>query len=460
MAESNRRKKEMRKHRITVLLVTLAILALAGMIVYFTSSDNIKKFFSEKEEETTEEETEDPDEVEAARVAEVIAQAEIIAAGYDFDAAIEYLKSDEAYRQTLSMLVEVENLEARKETMVEWSDVRTIPHIYVRPLIADEEKAFSSENASTYASDYITVDEFKALLNELYENDYVLVSIHDVAAMQEYVVKKETEETTEETGTVIKMTTGSIYLPEGKKPIVLSVENACYTETMSEEGFASRLVLLDDGTVTCEMVDGDDVSYGAYDVVPVLEEFITEHPDFSYQSARAVLGITGIYGVLGYHTSYLYMDEDTYVDNTTAARLLVEQLKELGYEIGCNGYNYAGVSESVMDDETFVSEMNSWLNETASVVGKTDIFIFPYGDDVGDWHYYSGGRYETLKKLGYDYFINMNSSETSWNQILDDYMRQGRREISGKTLTEAVQGSGAFEDLFDASAVLITDRNY
>ncbi len=451
MAESNRRRIEMRRHRITVLLVVLAILALAGMIVYFTSSDEIKEFFLEKEEETTEEETDDPDEVEAARVAEVIAQAEIIAAGYDFDAAIEYIKSDEAYRSTLSMLVEVENLEARKETMVEWSDVRTISHIFVRPLIADTETAFSSENASTYASNYITVDEFKALLNELYENDYVLVSLHDMASMVEY----ESDGVTSE-----KMKTGSIYLPEGKTPIVLSVENACYTETMSEEGFASRLVLSDNGALTCELVNGDETTYGAYDVVPVLEEFIEEHPDFSYQGARAVLGISGINGVLGYHTSYLYMDEDTYVDDTTAARKVVEALKELGYEIACNGYNYAGVSETSMDDETFESEMNSWLNETASVVGKTDIFMFPYGDDVGDWHYYSGGRYETLKKLGYDYFINMNDSETSWNQILDDYMRQGRREVSGSTLTEAVNGSGAFDDLFDANNVLKCARTF
>ncbi len=447
MTESNRRKKEMRKHRITVLLVTLAVLALAGMVVYFTSSDDIKNFIQGNDEETVPVSTEDPDEAEAERVAAVIEQAEIIAAGYDFDAAIEYLKSDEAYRDTLSMLVEVENLEARKETLVEWSDVRTIPHIFVRPLIADTELAFSSENASTYASDYITVDEFKALLNELYENDYVLVSLHDIASMVEY----ETE-----SGTSEKMKTGSIYLTEGKKPIVLSVENACYTETMSEEGFADRLVLLND-ELTCELVRGNVTTYGAYDVVPILEEFIEEHPDFSYQGARAVLGITGINGVLGYHTSYLYMDESSYVDDTTAARKVVERLKELGYEIACNGYNYAGVSETSMDDETFEEEMNSWLNETASVVGKTDIFMFPYGDDVGDWHYYSGGRYETLKKLGYDYFINMNSSETSWNQILDNYMRQGRHEVSGRSLTEAVMGSGTFDDLFDAGNVLDAD---
>ncbi len=450
MSESSRRKKEMRKHRITVLLVTLAVIALAGMVVYFTSSDDIKEFFARNEEEEATLPTEDPDEAEAARVAEVIAEAEIIAAGYDFDAAIEYIKSDEAYRDTLSMLVEVENLEARKESMHEWSDVRTIPHIFVRPLIADTELAFSSENASTYASNYITVDEFKALLNELYENDYVLVSLHDMASMVEY----ETDGVTSE-----KMKTGSIYLPEGKKPIVLSVENACYTETMSEEGFASRLVLLND-ELTCELVKGNVTTYGSYDVVPVLEEFIEEHPDFSYQGARAVLGITGLYGVLGYHTSYLYMDESSYVDDTTAARKVVERLKELGYEIACNGYSYSGVSETSMDEETFEEEMNSWINETASVVGKTDIFIFPYGDDVGDWHYYSGGRYETLKKLGYDYFLNMNSSETSWNQILDNYMRQGRHEISGKTLTEAVQGTGSFDEIFDAANVLITDRAF
>jgi hypothetical protein len=259
-------------------------------------------------------------------------------------------------------------------------------------------------------------------------------------------------------GITKKIQWGSIYLPEGKKPFVLSEENVCYTEDMAADGFASRLVLLEDGTLTNALQDGDTTTWGAYDVVPILEEFIAEHPDFSYRGARALLGISGIDGVFGYRTSYLYMDEDSYVDDTTAARKVAARLTELGYEFGCNGYHYTGVSANSMDDDTFAAEMNSWLNETASIVGKTDIFMFPNGEDVGDWHYYSGGRYETLKKLGYDYFVNMNASETCWNQIQSTYVRQGRRCISGAGLYQDVQGGTNYTDLFDARNVLDSTR--
>jgi hypothetical protein len=353
------------------------------------------------------------------------------------------------------MLEEVEALEAQKAAMVRWEDVRQIPHIFVRPLIADSERAFASENADTYSEKYITVDEFKSLLNELYQNDYVLVSLHDVASMQEVQLKNEDGTSA---GTEIRIKWGTIDLPEGKKPFVLSEENVCYTESMAEDGFASKLVLLDDGTLVNALEDGDTTTWGAYDVVPILEEFIAEHPDFSYRGARALLGISGIDGVLGYRTSYVYMDEDSYVDETTQARKVAEKLTELGYEFGCNGYHYTGVSANSMDDDTFAAEMNSWINETASIVGKTDIFIFPNGEDVGDWHYYSGGRYEILKKLGYDYFVNMNASEACWNQIQNTYVRQGRRCISGAGLYQDVQGGANYTDLFDAAKVLDPER--
>lgn len=50
---------------------------------------------------------------------------------------------------------------------------------------------------------------------------------------------------------------------------------------------------LDDGTVTT----------GDYDLVPILEKFCEQHPDFSYKGARAVLAFTGYEGILGYRTS-------------------------------------------------------------------------------------------------------------------------------------------------------------
>src|SRR5699024_7665988 len=127
-----------------------------------------------------------------------------------------------------------------------------------------------------------TKDEFEKILNEMYNRGYVLVRLHDIA-----------HEETDENGNT-RMVKGKILLPEGKKAFVMSQDDVCYYPYMDGDGFARRIVIGEDGKPTCEMVldDGTAVT-GEYDLVPILERFIEEHPDFSYKGARAVLAFTG-----------------------------------------------------------------------------------------------------------------------------------------------------------------------
>ena len=76
-----------------------------------------------------------------------------------------------------------------------------------------------------------------------------------------------------------------------------------YDLGLSGQGLASRLVLDGNGALTCERQasDGSTVT-GAFDVVPCVEAFIQEHPDFSSNGARGILGLTGYNGILGYRT--------------------------------------------------------------------------------------------------------------------------------------------------------------
>lgn len=56
---------------------------------------------------------------------------------------------------------------------------------------------------------------------------------------------------------------------------------------MTGTGFATKLCLDENGKVVNEYVERDgSVSYGSYDVLTVLEDFIETHPDFSYQGSR------------------------------------------------------------------------------------------------------------------------------------------------------------------------------
>ena len=134
-----------------------------------------------------------------------------------------------------------------------------------------------------------TVDEFCRILEEMYTRGYVLVSIYDVASYE-----------TQADGTQV-MKHQPIYLPEGKKPFVLSVDDVSYYEYMTGHGFASKLVVGEDGTPTSEYTNSDgSLSYGSYDVVPILDDFVETHPDFSYRGAKGIIALTGYEGCLLY----------------------------------------------------------------------------------------------------------------------------------------------------------------
>ena len=96
-------------------------------------------------------------------------------------------------------------------------------------------------------------------------------------------------------------------VPEGKIPFVLSQDDVSYYHYMDGDGCASKLVLDENGEVKNEYVDADgNVLVGDYDLVPLLDSFIKEHPDFSYHGRKGILAMTGYNGVLGYRTDSAY----------------------------------------------------------------------------------------------------------------------------------------------------------
>lgn len=106
--------------------------------------------------------------------------------------------------------------------------------ISFQPLIADTARAFDGDdNADYYARNSLTVSEFTAVLEQLYAGGYVLVSMEDMAAP-------------DNTGTYQP---GQILLPEGKKPLILSLVPAHYTTGLAGDGFARRLVVASGGQI-------------------------------------------------------------------------------------------------------------------------------------------------------------------------------------------------------------------
>lgn len=314
-------------------------------------------------------------------------------------------------------------------------------------MIVDNTKAFDGDRKQDgYNQVMTTIPEFNAIMEQMYERGYVLVSIHDIA-----------KEVTDENGNT-HFVPGDIYLPAGKKPFVLSQDDVSYYEYMEGDGFASRIVLQDDGRPTCEMKQPDGtVVTGDFDMVPLIESFIEKHPDFSYRGARGILALTGYNGVLGYRTDEAYASNPNYQQDIEDAKRVAEGLRKRGWEFASHSWGH--IHMNTVSFEKFKEDTDKWESRVKPILGDVDVMIYPFGEDVGSFRGYSGERYEYLRSKGFSYFCNVDSAQY-WVQIQDDYVRQGRRNLDGQRMYyDMIDDSvDKLSDLFDVNSVFDQSR--
>lgn len=386
----------------------------------------------------------------------LVERADVLAAGYDYEAAIAVLREFGEDWEQQSLLSEAKNrYDTESAKLVRWEDPTNISHIFFRSLIVDTARAFDGdEEQDSYNQYYVTVAEFRSILQHLYDRGFVLVSIHDTVKL-----------VTDENGNS-SYRAGDIYLPEGKTPIILSQDNVNYFEYTVDgdgdrvadaqgDGFAYRLMVGADGKPTAAYVDASGQTlYGEYDIVPIVESFIREHPDFSYRGARGLLAVSGYEGVFGYHTHAEWKEklgEDAYLAEVREAQALVACLKECGWEIA--SHSYADINYSAASASSIKEDVQKWETQVQPIVGDTDVFMYPYGGDIGDVTSYSGEKYQALYDAGYRFFCNMES--VPWMQIRDNYVRQGRRTVNGYRMWSQ---SDKLSDLFDVAQVFDSAR--
>lgn len=354
---------------------------------------------------------------------ELLNQAQLLARGYDYDAAIALIQAyEEDYTQFKELRNAVEEYEKEKEGLVlygAYSGVDQISHIFFHSLIVDPSKAFDGDHmANGYNYWMTTVDEFNRMMESMYEDGYVLVSIHDVA-----------HEVEKEDGLKV-MKPGEILLPKDKKPFVLSQDDVNFYEYMKKDGFAKRIVIDENGYPACEMEkDGVTTVARDYDVVPLLEKFIEEHPDFSYRGARGIIGCTGYEGVMGYRTNE--KQSKTYEEDLKQAKETARRLRELGWEFASHSYGHGHMGKASVNE--LRTDSNHWDQDVASIIGDTDIYLFPYGEDIQEGvGKYKGEKYEILSGLGFKYYCGVYAYP--WIQINDSYVRMTRRNLDGFTM--------------------------
>ena len=395
------------------------------------------------------------DEQSEEEVASPLEQASLMAAQYDYDEAIELLKSQPAYDSNTDMQNAVSEYENTKAACTEYP-LEQITHVFFHTLIKDTSKAFDGDSDSDGYNQYMTtIDEFNKIIQSMYDKGYVRVSPHDMA-------------TVNEDGT---MSRGSIMLPPGKIPFVLSQDDVSYYHYMDGDGFASKLVVDENGDVKNEYIEDDgSVSTGDYDMVPLIDTFVKEHPDFSYHGRKGILAMTGYDGVLGYRTDIAYktgknLQDDQkkflrdhpdfdYKQEVKNAKKVAAAMKAEGWEFASHTWGHKNVASTSLKD--LKRDTKKWKKYVAPVLGKTDMIIFAFGADIGSWEGYSSdnAKYEFYKSQGYRYFCNVDSSQY-FVQITDDYFRQGRRNLDGYRM---YYNPEMLSDLFDVSEVWDSSR--
>ncbi|NLJ70507.1 MAG: polysaccharide deacetylase [Clostridiaceae bacterium] len=371
------------------------------------ASDSVNQ--QDSTETTTEAENIDLDEIE------------IMIKMYDYDRALELLEKypDQNDERVTSLNLDIKN--GKNNTVLK--DPLENMHIFFHSLIYDASKAFDGDyKADGYNQFMTTCLEFDRMLEQLYERDYVLVAMHDLAKLE-----------TDENGNQV-MVPGEIYLPENKKLLVLSVDDVNYYEYMEEDGFANKLVLDQNGNVTCSMLNDQGMTVlGDYDVVPILDKFVENHPDFSYRGAKGILALTGYEGALGYRTDESYKDINPNLEADIAeAKKVAQALRDTGWEFASHSWGH--IDLNIVTLESFQHDADRWEKNVLPIVGETDIMIYPFGSPFSlsiDDYNYDNPRFAYLKQKGFDYFCTVDGSKQYTTSIRGDFLLQGRRNLDG-----------------------------
>ena len=199
-ASREKQKRYFRK-RVVTTLGLLAVIAGVGMAAAVVASNKKKDKeqkngtvetiadpavteASQQEEGQKEQDQQEAQEPEAGSWEAVLAEANLLAAGYDYDAAIGMVQNYEGYESVGELTAAIEDFEARKAECVP-VNISEIPHVFYHSLVVDPNKAFANQDTDPQAVGnnqwMTTIDEFNKITQIMYDEGYVLVDLKDIA---------------------------------------------------------------------------------------------------------------------------------------------------------------------------------------------------------------------------------------------------------------------------------------
>ncbi len=329
----------------------------------------------------------------------------------------------------------VKNLLFSTENIVPYTG--TVEHIFFHPLIAYPERAFPKSGRYTGQDLFmVTIPEFNEVIRQLYEQNYILIDINSLYEAQ-----------FDEQGGVIGITPRELMLPEGKKPVIISIDDINYYEYMIKDGQVFKLILNEENEVVTYSVDmeGKEVISKENEIVPILDTFVEEHPDFSMNNAKGTLAVTGYEGVLGYRINDWPKLVDNYEEELAGVKKVIARLKETGWNFASHSQGHrhtAAIAYDLLKEDT-----DRWEQIVRPVVGDTSVYIYPFGERVE----IDDPKFAYLQKNGFAFFCGVGIKP--YMKWYDTSALQMRRNIDGISLN----GKG-LSDMFDVSKILDPTR--
>mgnify|MGYP005773351681 FL=1 len=310
-----------------------------------------------------------------------------------------------------------------------------VEHLFTHCLIAHPEIAFADDNeyGKHLDRDCLTPTEFRRILQFLYEDGYALVDIR---------------KTFREKGSYAERI--AFEFPADKKPLILSFDDVVYASKNKGKGMSDKIIVTSNGQLAAYTEKHTPQIHGE-EFVPILEEFIMKHPDFSYEHARGTIFLTGFDGILGYRTQ---RDSPNRTEERVRARTVVNTLKKKGWNFGCHSYAHGHMKK--YSTEHMLSDIKKWKTEVEPLVGKTQIYAYPYGEWVLGENC-SDPRQQALISAGFRLFCGVGNqpfySKFPFKSDTVKVLFQDRCALDGISLR-----SGNCSRFFPAQEVYDTNR--
>ena len=431
-----------------VLACLCLILVLTFTIGSVSNAIALNKIEQEAEESRLNE-SQSAAQLQEQQIQAAINEADRLAAGYDYEAAIDTLKAAGDISANKELAAKHSEYVNAQTGLLEYKNISEIPNLSFHVLIHDLARAMADDDdlAGSYNKNFVSTGEFTQILNNLYNNGYVLVDFDSFVDVNKDLNGND------------QFYAGSLWLPADKKPVMITETMVNYYDYMVDDnkdgipdaqgdGFANKLVVDGSGNIKAEYVDSNGQTLtGNYDLVPILEDFIKEHPDFSYRGARAILAVSGHQGIFGYrlNTSYIASKGQDYYDTQKAgAQKIVNALRDKGYTIAC--YTYSDIPYGGKDAKQIAADLESWTKQIVEVIGNVDTFVFAKKSAITD---YSGSVFDVMQTSGFRYYISQGTQP--WAEVNTSYVRQNRLMVTGENM---FWYPDQFKAMFDCAAIV------